>query len=65
MPPVKPTKHLPASIRKRLGNLNVVIIDQSDQKGIPMEIGEEASFGLHDKALDSGLNTKPFELGRD
>jgi hypothetical protein len=30
-----------------------------------MEIGEEASFCFHDEALDSGLNTKPFELGRD
>ncbi len=63
MPSVKPTKHLPAFDKKEIRKLNV--IDQSDQQRLPMEIGEETPFGLHDKTLHSGLNTKPFEFGRD
>lgn len=30
-----------------------------------MEVGEEASLGLHDETLNSSLETEPFELGRD
>jgi hypothetical protein len=66
MPSVKPTKHLPAFDKRKEIRDNLNVIDQSYQLSfLPMEIGEETPFGLHNKALNSGLNTKPFELGRD
>lgn len=32
---------------------------------LPMKVGEEASFGLHDETFNASLETEPFKFGRD